>query len=853
MVERAVVGRAVGLALKAKRSPAVAGRHRTSGVGVRVWLLTAIMALAAIALAAVVLVSRHSIAGSVVIPWWGLGIAFFLCGVLVAHITFRNQAYTLTLGEVALVLGLVAASPGALIAGGLAGTALSLTLVRRQAPLKVIFNLATFLVEAGVAILVMQALLGANGVNSGAGWLAALGGTVAASAVGQIMVSIIVLASAGVALFRQVLRTMAILLPAAVLNTVLGLSGLHVAGRDPQLAALLLIPCVVLAAAYRSYLSERRKHTRVRHLFEASGALHRTRGVDASITTLLARAREMFNAEVAELVLFPADGAPAARRVTLGPDDGPVAVTDVDDSAIRNHVDGGAVLLQRGDPDGPLAARGLRDGIAVSISGEGGVTGSLMVANRRDAVSSFDGGDLELLEAFAGPASVSLENSRLEAALEHQAFHDALTGLANRAQLAQRLKARLSHGARESFAVLLLDVDDFKTVNDTLGHPAGDELLIEIAGRLQQCLGPADTAARLGGDEFAVMLESTPSIDQATVVADRVLDVLRRPFHLAACDVAVRASIGVVVDHSTIASVDDLLSSADIAMYRAKAQGKDRCVVFQPLMQAEVLARHQLRLDLERALIERQLHVNYQPIVSLQTGEVTAAEALVRWNHPVRGPIRPDEFIPLAEETGLIVPLGRFVLDEACRQLTAWRPILPALQISVNMSARQLQDPAIVNDVVKIFADHGVDPSQVTLEVTEHVMVDGDRAVAALRDLRSVGVRIAVDDFGTGYSSLSCLRELPIDVLKIAKPFVDRLGRADDDRALATSVVGVARSLRLDTVAEGIERPDQAEVMRAAGCANGQGFLYSRALSPAEFVARVCTPPSTPSILSLAG
>jgi EAL domain-containing protein (putative c-di-GMP-specific phosphodiesterase class I) len=349
------------------------------------------------------------------------------------------------------------------------------------------------------------------------------------------------------------------------------------------------------------------------------------------------------------------------------------------------------------------------------------------------------------------------------------------------------------------------------------------------------------------------LLESIATVDQATTVADRVLEVLRRPFHLGACDVIVRASIGVVVDHSSITSVDDLLSNADIAMYRAKAQGKDRCVVFEPLMHAEVMARHQLRLDLERALIERQLHVNYQPIVSLQTGEVTAAEALVRWNHPTHGPIRPDEFIPLAEETGLIVPLGRFVLDEACRQLVEWQPVLPQLRMNVNISARQLQDPEIVDEVVRVFADHRIDERRVTLEVTESVMVDSDPALNALRELRSLGVQIAVDDFGTGYSSLSCLRDLPIDVLKIAKPFVDRLGRSDDDRALAASVVGVARSLRLDTVAEGIERPDQAEVLRAAGCRGGQGFLFGRALPPAEFVALVSTPPSTPSILSLAG
>ena len=816
--------------------------------------MTSVATLIAIALTVAVLCTRHSVAGAAVVPWWGLAIAYFLSGVLVAHITFRNQAYTLTLGEVALVIGLVSSSPAALIAGGLTGTAVSLILVRRQQPMKVIFNLATFLAEADVAILVMTALVGGHGVNSGAGWLAALGGTVAASAVGQIMVSVIVLTSARALLLKPVLRTFAFMLLAAVLNTVLGLSGVHVAGTDPQLAALLLIPCAVLAAAYRSYLSERRKHTRVRLLFEASAALQRSRGVDASITTLLSRAREMFNAEIADLCLLPADGCGPWRRFSLGPHEGPVTMATVGPGEAGDpRLPGTAVLLRRGDPVGPLQVRGLRDGMAVSISGEGGVGGCLTVANRRDTVTSFDHGDLELLEAFAGPASVALENGRLEAELEDQAFHDSLTGLPNRALLAQRLQASMMHGPRERFAVLLLDIDDFKTVNDTLGHAAGDQLLVAIAQRLSECLSPADTVARLGGDEFAVLLDATATVDQATVVADRVLDVLGRPFRVANCDVALHASIGVVVDNLSATGVDDLLSSADIAMYRAKAQGKNRRVVFEPLMHAEVMARHQLRLDLERALIERQLHLRYQPIVSLDTGEVTGAEALVRWNHPTRGPIGPDEFIPLAEETGLIVPLGRFVLDEACRQLVAWRPSLPMLRLNVNVSPRQLQDPDILDDVVRIFADHRIDASQVTLEVTERVMVEGDSALDTLRELRALGVQIAVDDFGTGYSSLSCLRDLPIDVLKIAKPFVDRLGRTEDDRALVTSVVGVAHSLRLGTVAEGIERPDQAEMLRSAGCRGGQGFLFSRALLPAEFLARVSGPPSTPSILSIAG
>ncbi len=695
-------------------------------------LVTGAVTLAGITVAAEVLHTHRSVVGSTAIPWWGVAVAYFLSGVFVAHVTFRNQAYTLTLGEVALVLGLVAASPTALIAGGLAGTALALTVVRRQQPLKVVFNLATFLVEAGVAVLVMQALLGGHRVSSGTGWMAAVGGTVAASALGQVMVAVIVLTSAGGLSLTPMLRTFAFMMIAAVLNTVLGLCALQVAARDPALAALLLIPCAVLAAAYRSYLSERHKHGTVRQLFEASAALHRSHGVDGSITTLLARAQEMFNAEVAELTLHSRNHNGPGRRYTLGPHDGPV-LTVVEPSTPDDHpASGRATLLQRPEADCSLQERGLRDGMTVPISGGSGLSGRLTVANRRDMVSSFDRGDLALLEAFAGPASVALENGRLEAELEAQAFHDSLTGLANRVLLAQRLQALISHDRRDGFAVLLLDVDDFKAVNDTLGHAAGDQLLVAIAGRLGDCVSATDTVARLGGDEFALLVDVTAGAGRATAIADRVLESLGRPFRIANCEVSVHVSIGMVVDGATATSVDDLLSSADIAMYRAKAQGKNCRVLFEPLMHAEVMARHQLRLDLEHALTEDQLHVVYQPIVSLESGEVTGAEALVRWNHPTRGPIGPDEFIPLAEETGLIVPLGRFVLNEACAQMMAWRPFLPGLRINVNVSPRQLQDPDVVAEVESVFAAHGVLAGDITLEVTERVMVEGKSALATL-------------------------------------------------------------------------------------------------------------------------
>ena len=819
----------------------------------RPWLLAGLLTAAAAGLAAL-LPSQGALAGGVALPWWALGIAYLLAGILGVHIGLGRHAHTITLSEVPLVLGLVAASPASLIAGGLAGTALSLTLYRRQRPVKVAFNLAVFVIEVEVAVIVMRAALGGHPIGSAIGWGATLAGTLTASLVSTLLVAVAMSVATRRRRLAELPVVLGVALSATAINTLLGLGGLDLVEHDPRAVFVLVLPIAALAVAYRSYLGERQKHVRVRLLYESSRALHRSRGVDVSILTLLSRARQMFNAEVAELILLPTSSSEAVRRCILGPgDEERMVVTGVegDDPAAQIRSGGPAVLLDRVG-DGVLARRGYRDGLAVSISGDGGATGTLIVANRRDAVSSFGRDDLELLEAFAGPASVSLDNGRLQAELEYRAFHDSLTCLPNRALLTQRIQGALGNRGPQRCAVLLLDVDDFKTVNDTLGHPAGDQLLIGVAGRLAGCLRPGDTPARLGGDEFAVMLGCVESSDQAVCIADRILEALRSPFTVCGCEVTVRASIGVVVDNPGVATVDDLLSSADLAMYRAKAQGKNRCVVFEPLMQVEVLARHQLRSDLERALRDGNLEVHYQPIVSLQTGEVTAAEALVRWTHGVRGPVGPDEFIPLAEETGLVVPLGYFVLDQACGQLARWSAQLPRLQLSVNLSGRQLQAPGVVAEVARIVALHAIDPRRITLEVTEHVMVNDGVALAALEELRNLGVLIAVDDFGTGYSSLSCLGELPIDILKIAKPFVDRLARSDDDRALAMTIVGLAGSLRLDTVAEGIERPDQAEALRDGGCTGGQGFLFSRAVPAAEFLERA-TPRRSSSALSLAG
>jgi diguanylate cyclase (GGDEF)-like protein/PAS domain S-box-containing protein len=425
------------------------------------------------------------------------------------------------------------------------------------------------------------------------------------------------------------------------------------------------------------------------------------------------------------------------------------------------------------------------------------------------------------------------ERRGLEAQLVHRAFHDELTGLANRALFTDRVAHALARQARrpDGVAVVFCDLDGFKTVNDTLGHAAGDELLVAVAARLADCAREVDTVARLGGDEFAILLEDQPDQSGPARVAQRVLDALAEPFDVRGTPVAVTASIGIAFATTQAQTADDLLRNADIAMYTAKGAGKSRYELFEPSMHVAVVERLRLEADLQQAVAEGQFVLHYQPIVELTSRAITGVEALVRWKHPERGMVSPGEFIPVAEGTGLIVPLGRWVLDEACRQLRTWQqqhPTTPPLHVSVNISARQLAEPSIVEHVRDAIEASGIDADTLTLELTESALVrETEATIARMRDLKQVGVRLAIDDFGTGYSSLSYLQRFPVDTLKIDRSFIDSVD-CDASPALLKAIVDIGHTLRLDTVAEGIERLDQADQFRALRCRHGQGFFFAR-------------------------
>jgi diguanylate cyclase len=454
---------------------------------------------------------------------------------------------------------------------------------------------------------------------------------------------------------------------------------------------------------------------------------------------------------------------------------------------------------------------------------------------------------------------VALTEQSAQAELEHQAFHDSLTGLPNRALFGNRVAHALAAQRRDRLpvAVLILDVDDFKHVNDGLGPAAGDEVLEALASRLEDCMRPVDTAARLGGDEFAVLIHDTESELHAVEVAQRVMDALRAPIALERRDLAVTTSVGIAFSDpglladrasSPEGDAEELLRNADVAMHRAKDHGKDHYQVFQPEMHARALARLELKGDLQSALDGGQFTLRYQPIMDLARGDMAGMEALLRWEHPLRGTVAPLEFVPLLEDTGMIVPVGRHVLREACAWATHMQGVCPrdpALSMAVNVSACQLQRPEFIEEVREALNETGIVPASLTLELTESVMMqDMELTLLRLKALRALGVKLAIDDFGTGYSSLNYIRQLPVDILKIDRSFL-----ADPNPEVAeltAAIVQLARIFKLKAVAEGIENPQQLERLRRIGCDFGQGFHFSKPLAGEAILAMAASARTMP-------
>jgi len=450
--------------------------------------------------------------------------------------------------------------------------------------------------------------------------------------------------------------------------------------------------------------------------------------------------------------------------------------------------------------------------------------------------SSVTGAQYDCLELLAAQAGVALRNNELVAQqramqeqLEHRAFHDGLTGLPNRSRFLQLLEESLARPAPadEQAAVLFVDLDRFKPVNDSLGHDAGNELLIAVGNRLSGAVKQGDVVGRIGGDEFVILLEAVHSMDAATEVADRVCRALSEPFRVADHEVVISGSVGVAITTRPYDNAAELIRRADQAMYRAKGSGRARYAVYEPGIDTGSVARLQLEIDLRAALLADELRLVYQPVVSAYGQQIVAVEALVRWQHPVHGAIAPSSLIPVAEDSGLIVDLGRWVLHTACTALKSWEsaPGMASLSMAVNISPSQLTHLGFSRDFDRILAETGVHPSRLLLEVTENVVALGPELFELLHSLRARGVRLALDDFGQGQTSLRYLRDLPLDVLKIDKAFIDGLDGEPEDEAIVTAIVGLAHQLGIRVIAEGVEREEQLRILRSVSTDFVQGYL----------------------------
>ena len=530
-------------------------------------------------------------------------------------------------------------------------------------------------------------------------------------------------------------------------------------------------------------------------------------------------AAELLNGATVALML--AEGGPD-RRLTVASTCGDGIVPS--DGVAREAMTTAAVLIRPDDTGTTIAA-------PIRVTGE--MAGSL-IAHLPGAVDTH-AEERDQLTAFAQQVSLALTDARTVEAVR-EAHHDAVTGLPNRALFLKILKRVLaSRGTTcDPTSVLFIDLDRFKAVNDSLGHDAGDQLLALVARRLRGCVRASDTTARLGGDEFAALLHDSP-IEAATVVGERIVTAIKETFRVAGREIFIGASVGIATSREVAEKSETLLHNADVAMYRAKKDGPGRVLAYEPYMHAEALDHLSLRGDLQRALREGEFRLQYQPLVRLSDGVASGVEALIRWHSPTRGFVSPVDFIPIAEEFGLIVDIGQWVLETSAAQVARWRRTFPDLGLNVNVSGHQLVHPRFADNVMRALAIAGLPSSAVTLELTESVLMsEPDLGRAALYALRGLGVQLSIDDFGTGYSSLAYLRELPVDELKIDRAFIARAELTGEDLALVRTIVELAQILGLRTVAEGIENVAQLDSLRRLGCAYGQGYHLCRPADPAD-------------------
>jgi diguanylate cyclase (GGDEF)-like protein len=826
-----------------------AGWNRRSRIDPRLWLLGAVMLAVAVALWVGYAASVPAFA-SPNLPWWAFALGFFATSRLASIDSPRRGVQAITLAAAPFVVGLFHATAIDLLLGYAVGAVLAAATRRPRAVAQTAFDILRFAVFAAIGIWAFRAIAGAPNLPVWHSALAAIVAT-AITVLRRAISESVVLRPRERDSWIGVANHLRAAYVAAAASMCIGLIAVRLIPIDRLALVPLTVVTIAVFLTHRAWVRERYDHEAAEFLIGAVDALA-GRQLEPSIVLLLNRARDIFHAEMAQLTVFPSQPSEKAFRTIVRhgqPDQVMVSLGlgELDDVL---EAETAGVIVRAGIADDPssqmLANRGVGEAMVALLRGESRMIGSLMVGGHLDA-RTFDTRDLRLFRTLATRTTAILENSRMERSiarltelqeqLTHQAYHDSLTDLANRSLFGKQIDQALRRSAEgtASVAVIFLDIDDFKGVNDTLGHAAGDALLVEVAARIRACLRRPDTAARLGGDEFALLIEGVDSAIEAEHVARRVLDILREPFTVSGTSVIVRASLGIAVADKDDANATSLMRQADVAMYVAKGAGRNRYVRFAPGMENDVVHRRKLRGELEHAMELNQFILHYQPVVNLITGEITAVEALVRWHHPLRGIVPPGEFIAVAEESGLIMQLGEFVLRTACATtLQLQRLQSTPLAVCVNVSVVQLNAPTFVEDVLAIVEETGLAPGTLILELTESMFVEDTAIVTAkLEALRNAGIRVAIDDFGTGYSSLSYLRRLPVDILKIAKPFVDDLANgAEED--FTRAIVTIADALQLHVIAEGIEAASQVTRLLSLGCLAGQGYHLCHPLPAVE-------------------
>jgi diguanylate cyclase (GGDEF)-like protein len=791
-----------------------------------------------------------SFSPTVALPWWAMAVAFAVTEANVLHLEVKRQARSVSLSELPVVLGLFFAAPLDIWIGWLVGSAVVFVVQRRTSVLKASFNLALLSVETAVAVALFSLAVSLADGNPPVIWLGAYAAGFAVNALGVLAIGVVI------AVYEGGLRPVPLLREAVTGNPagpiVVTVALVAVTSWTALAASVWLFAVlgILLVQAYRVYASLADRHRELQRLYSFSQAVSGASEVDQVLSTVLGEAKELLRSDRAEIVVRATGGA--LTRVRLGADGRLSRSEEPDhpeDDCLRGLLGGGAPLLvPRGTRDASarrwLEARGFREAIAVPLRGHEGVTGVLIVADRLADVRTYALEDVRVLETVANQSGVALQSGELIQRLQHEALHDTLTGLPNRTFLQRRLGAALEDvhaGRTPGLAVMILDLDRFKEVNDILGHQQGDLLLIEVARRLATAVGRAGTVVRLGGDEFAALLPDTGDEKEALRVAGRALRALEQPVLLDGMEIEVSGSIGVALAPAHAGDATSLLKRADAAMYEAKSStGGPR--LSEPDLDTTNPRRLTLVSELRAALHNDGIQVHVQPQALLGSGAVIGVEALVRWPHADLGWIPPDEFIPIAERSGLIGALTTQVLDSSLAACAQWRATGHDLGIAVNLSTRSLQDAALVDEVARLLRRHGVPAARLTLEVTESsVMADPARAVGVLHQLRDLGIRLSVDDFGTGYSSLSYLKRLPVHEVKIDRSFVTGLREQGEDVAIVRAIVDLGRHLGLDVVAEGVEDQATWDLLASMGCDLVQGWHLARPMPTGELLPWLAT------------